>query len=267
METRSGRARTAAPREARRAARTLTAPSQHRHRGTMAGAEPRDRREFLVKGGLVLAVLAVAAVLILRGFDVKAMIFNIMEFIRLLGPLAFFTAMALLPAVGFPLMAFALTAGPAFGAQLGLGGVLLGSAAAITVNVVLTYWLARRAFRPLLAWVLGRLGYRIPVVPASEHFELTLLVRITPGPPFFVQSYLLGLAEIPFRIYLVPSLLFPMINLSGVVIFGDALMHGKAKVAVLGISLVIAAILGVHLLRRHLRLRRQRPKAYGDGNA
>jgi uncharacterized membrane protein YdjX (TVP38/TMEM64 family) len=145
--------------------------------------------------------------------------------------------------------------------------VLLGSAAAITVNVVLTYWLARRAFRPLLVWVLGRLGYRIPVVPASEHFELTLLVRITPGPPFFVQSYLLGLAEIPFRIYLAPSLLFPMINLSGVVVFGDALMHGKVKVAVLGISLVIAAILGVHLLRRHLRLRRQRPKVYGDGNA
>ena len=203
-------------------------------------------------------MLVAAAVLLVRGFDIKSMIGNIMDTIRLLGPLAFFTAMALLPAAGFPLMAFALTAGPAFGAQLGLGGVLLWSAAAITVNVVLTYWLARRALRPLLAWALGRLGYTIPAVPGSEQLEVTLLVRITPGPPFFVQSYLLGLAEIPFRIYLVPSLLFPMINLSGVVIFGDALMHGKAKIAVLGISLVVAALLGVHLLRRHLRLRRQR---------
>lgn len=224
----------------------------------MAGAEPRDRRKFLVKAGIGLAMLFAAGVLMIRGFDIKSMIFNIMDTIRLLGPLAFFTAMALLPAAGFPLMAFALTAGPAFGAQLGLGGVLLGSAAAITVNVVLTYWLARRALRPLLAWALGRLGYAIPAVPASEQLEVTLLVRITPGPPFFVQSYLLGLAEIPFRTYLVPSLLFPMINLSGVVIFGDALMHGKAKIAVLGISLVVAALLGVHLLRRHLRLRRQR---------
>lgn len=224
----------------------------------MAGAEPRDRRKFLIKAGIGLAMLVVAAVLVIWGFDIKSMIINIMETIRLLGPLAFFTAMALLPAVGFPLMAFALTAGPAFGAQLGLGGVLLGSAAAIAVNVVLTYWLARRALRPLLAWALGRLGYAIPAVPVSEQFEVTLLVRITPGPPFFVQSYLLGLAEIPFRTYLVPSLLFPMINLTGVVIFGDALMHGKAKVAVLGISLVVAALLGVHLLRRHLRLRRQR---------
>lgn len=224
----------------------------------MAGAEPRDRRKFLVKAGIGLAMLFAAGVLMIRGFDIKSMIVNIMDTIRLLGPLAFFTAMALLPAAGFPLMAFALTAGPAFGAQLGLGGVLLGSAAAITVNVVLTYWLARRALRPLLAWALGRLGYAIPAVPASEQLEVTLLVRITPGPPFFVQSYLLGLAEIPFRTYLVPSLLFPMINLSGVVIFGDALMHGKAKIAVLGISLVVAALLGVHLLRRHLRLRRQR---------
>ena len=224
----------------------------------MAGAEPRDRRKFLVKAGIGLAMLFAAGVLMIRGFDIKSMIVNIMDTIRLLGPLAFFTAMALLPTAGFPLMAFALTAGPAFGAQLGLGGVLLGSAAAITVNVVLTYWLARRALRPLLAWALGRLGYAIPAVPASEQLEVTLLVRITPGPPFFVQSYLLGLAEIPFRTYLVPSLLFPMINLSGVVIFGDALMHGKAKIAVLGISLVVAALLGVHLLRRHLRLRRQR---------
>ncbi len=223
----------------------------------MAGAEPRDRRKFLLKGSLGLAVLLVGGILVLRGFDIKSMIINIMETIRLLGPLAFFTAMALLPAAGFPLMAFALTAGPAFGAQLGLGGILLGSALAITVNVVLTYWLARRALRPLLAWALARLGYQIPVVPAADQFEVTLLVRITPGPPFFVQSYLLGLAEIPFRTYLLPSLLFPMINLSGVVIFGDALMHGKGKVAVLGISLVVAGLLGVHLLRRHLRQRRQ----------
>jgi uncharacterized membrane protein YdjX (TVP38/TMEM64 family) len=224
----------------------------------MAGAEPRDRRKFLVKAGIGLAMLVAVAVLVMRGIDIKSMIVNVMDTIRLLGPLAFFTAMALLPAAGFPLMAFALTAGPAFGAQLGLSGVLLGSAAAITVNVVLTYWLARRALRPLLAWALGRLGYEIPAVPASEQLEVTLLVRITPGPPFFVQSYLLGLAEIPFRTYLVPSLLFPMINLSGVVMFGDALMHGKAQIAVLGISLVVAALLGVHLLRRHLRLRRQR---------
>lgn len=223
----------------------------------MAGAEPRDRRKFFLKGSLGLAVLLVGGILVLRGFDIKSMIINIMETIRLLGPLAFFTAMALLPAAGFPLMAFALTAGPAFGAQLGLGGILLGSALAITVNVVLTYWLARRALRPLLAWALARLGYQIPVVPAADQFEVTLLVRITPGPPFFVQSYLLGLAEIPFRTYLLPSLLFPMINLSGVVIFGDALMHGKGKVAVLGISLVVAGLLGVHLLRRHLRQRRQ----------
>lgn len=223
----------------------------------MAGAEPRDRRKFLLKGSLGLAVLLVGGILVLRGFDIKSMIINIMETIRLLGPLAFFTAMALLPAAGFPLMAFALTAGPAFGAQLGLGGILFGSALAITVNVVLTYWLARRALRPLLAWALARLGYQIPVVPAADQFEVTLLVRITPGPPFFVQSYLLGLAEIPFRTYLLPSLLFPMINLSGVVIFGDALMHGKGKVAVLGISLVVAGLLGVHLLRRHLRQRRQ----------
>jgi uncharacterized membrane protein YdjX (TVP38/TMEM64 family) len=212
---------------------------------------------ILVAGGGGIAALA-------AGLDVRALAGEFMAVVREAGPLVFFTAMALLPAAGFPLMAFCLAAGPAFVPSLGLGGVLLACAAAILANILLTYWLARYALRPLLSAVVRRLGYRIPEVDASDHWDLALLVRITPGPPFFVQSYLLGLAGIPFRIYLLPSFVMPMINTSGVVIFGDAIAHGKAKWAVVGISLVVAGMLAVHLLRRHYRGRRPTRPPAGD---
>ncbi|MBL9208640.1 MAG: VTT domain-containing protein [Opitutaceae bacterium] len=214
---------------------------------------------MLLKLGALLLVAVVVAVLVLRGLDVKGLVTRLMAVIGEMGPVAFFAAMALLPAVGFPLMAFCLTAGPAFGAQMGLGGILLASAAAILINVLLTYWLARVALRPLMEKLVARLGYRIPVVEKADQLELTILVRITPGPPFFVQSYLLGLAEIPFRTYILPSFFIPLFNITGVIIFGDALAQGKGKWAALGIGLVVAGGLAVHMLRRHFAKRKAVP--------
>lgn len=223
----------------------------------MAGPTPRKRRKLLLKLGVVAILAAIVVALLLRGVDVRALIASLLAATREMGPWAFFGGMALLPAVGFPVMAFALTAGPAFGPQLGLPGVLLASAGAVIVNILLTYWLARYAIRPVLMRWLARLGYSIPVVEKEDQTELTILVRITPGPPFFVQSYLLGLAQIPFRTYLLPSFIFPMVNISGVIIFGDALAQGKLKWAVLGLSLVVAAALVVHVLRRHYAKRKK----------
>jgi len=212
---------------------------------------------LLLKLGVVAILGGIVVVLLLRGVDVRGVIANLIATTREVGPWAFFGGMALLPAVGFPVMAFALTAGPAFGPRLGLPAVLLASAGAIIVNILLTYWLARYAFRPVLKRWLARLGYSIPVVEREDQTELTILVRITPGPPFFVQSYLLGLAEIPFRTYLLPSFIFPMVNISGVIIFGDALAEGKLRWAVLGLSLIVAAGLVVQVLRRHYAKRKK----------
>ena len=85
-----------------------------------------------------------------------------------------------------------------FGERLGMGeGVGASSLAAVTVNLLLTYWLARRALRPWLARLLPRLGYALPQVAAADMTDLIVILRVTPGPPFFVQNYLLGLADRP----------------------------------------------------------------------
>jgi len=167
------------------------------------------------------------------------------------GPWVFFTAYALLPAIGFPISVFHLTAGSAFTEKMGLGGVLAAAGLSLLVNIALTYWLARYGLRPWLEQMIGKTKYKIPVVVDAEQAEVTLLLRITPGPPFFIQGYLLGLAEIRFGTYLWISWVIAMAYGSGFIIFGDAILHGKGRLAFLGLSALVAVTLIVHLLRRH----------------
>lgn len=187
----------------------------------------------------------------IHGFSVRLAIDEGVKLLRDAGPVAFFTAMAILPAFGCPILVFNLTAGSAFGATLGLPGVLLAAGLALGVNLALTYWLARFGIRPWLEQMVSRTRYKIPVVVADEQAEITVLLRVTPGPPFFVQSYLLGLAGIRFGTYLWISWLISFVYAVGFIVFGDAILHGKAKVAILGLSVLVAVALGVHLLRRH----------------
>ncbi len=167
------------------------------------------------------------------------------------GPWAFFGAFAVLPAVGFPISVFYVTAGTAFTEKLGMGAVLTATGGALLVNLSLSYWLGRYLLRPWLEKIISRTKYRIPVVAAAEHAEITVLLRVTPGPPYFLQSYLLGLANVSFGTYLWISWVISIAYATGFIVFGDAILHGRGKVAFLGLLVLIAVSLAVHLLRRH----------------
>jgi uncharacterized membrane protein YdjX (TVP38/TMEM64 family) len=217
----------------------------------MPDARPASKKGLFIKAGVLGIAVLVVGVLMLRGLNLKALLVQIMAVIGDAGPWVFFTGVALLPAGGFPLSAFTLTAGPAFGAQLGVGGVLAAYGAAVFINLALTYWLARYALRPWVERRVARAGYQIPQLEKKEHFEVTLLLRITPGPPFFLQSYLLGLGQVAFVTYLWVSWVVAMAYAVGVVFFGQAIMEGKALLATTGVSLFIAAVIIVHLVRKH----------------
>ncbi len=205
---------------------------------------------------LVLLLLAAAGATVAfwwwreHGYDFRTSVEAAIALLREAGPWAFFAAMAVLPAVGFPLLMFHLTVGAAFGPTLGLSGVLIAAGVALAVNLALTWWLASRALRPWLEAMMARTKYRIPELPVSQHAELTLLVRITPGPPFFVQGYLLGLAGVGFRTYMVVSWPVAMALGSGFIVFGDAIVHGKGRMALFGVSAIAAVFLLIHFLRR-----------------
>lgn len=204
----------------------------------------------MVVAGLAAAVLGYWW-LANHGFNLRLAFEEGLATLRGLGPLAFFTAMALLPVVGCPMSVFYLVAGTAFASTLGLGGVIAATGVALLVNLSVTYWMARYALRPWLIAMIARTRYKIPVLDDADHAELTVILRITPGPPFFVQSYLLGLAGVRFRTYLWISWVISMAMGSGFIVFGDALLHGKAKVAFIGIGAFVGVSLIIHFLRRH----------------
>ena len=211
----------------------------------------------IVALGLAAAALAVAAALQPpeTWTRLKEVFTDAVAWVRGLGAGWYFAAFALLPAVGFPVSAFALSAGPLFAPILGLPTVLALAGASMAVSMTISYGLARYVLRPWVTRLLGYLGYRVPEVPPAKRRMFVFLVRVTPGPPYVFQSFLLGLAEVPFGLYLGISWLIATTNISLVIIFGDALFKGHGKTALAALLGVVLAVAAVKLVRRRLAAR------------
>ena len=177
------------------------------------------------------------------------------EVIRGFGPWVFFAAVALLPAFGAPLLAFTIPAGELFGPQLSIPGVIAASLAAIAVNLAFTYGLARYALRPLLSKLVKRYGYSVPRVTPANALTIILVLRLTPGPPFFLQSYILGLAEVPFRLYMIASWLSIIPMSVGAIILGRGLLNGNFRLALTGLGVLVVFVAVVHWLRNRYAAR------------
>lgn len=200
---------------------------------------------------MIAVVLAGGLVGASHWAEIKAWVDEGVIRLRDAGPAVFFLGMALLPVVGFPLMPFTFAAGPVFGPTMGVGTVIACAVLAVAINVTLSYWLAARALRPLVARLADRYGYRLPAGMPSGAWQITTIVRVAPVLSFSMQSYLLGLARVPFIPYLVMSTLVPAAYLTAIILGGDALWQGRV-----GLLLVAAGLLGftgavVHLLQRH----------------
>lgn len=210
----------------------------------------KARRKLLLKLALALAVLLALGLALHLGLDLRALMKRGFEFISTAGPLVFFGAMAIMPGLGTPMLAFVLPAAPIFAERYGLGAVIAMALVAITVNFMLTYALARWAFRPLLTRLLSRLGYRMPALEGSDSTDLLIILRVTPGIPFCVQNYLAGLASVPLGRYIAISIVFTYAFNTGFLLFGEALLKGKGGLALFSIGALMALAAGTHLLRK-----------------
>ena len=207
-----------------------------------------NHRRLLLAGGLALAcaMLVVAA----WRFGVKDALDAFIAGLREAGPVAFFGAMAVLPAAGFPLTAFTLTAGPVFAPILGTGWVIAWSLVAVVTNLLLTHWLTNRALRPLATRLLARFDFHLPEGPREGAWQTTLIVRLTPGPPFWAQSYLLGLMRVPLAPYLVVSTLVMAGYIVALVCGGEALMSGNGRLGFMAAVVLVVSIAVLQLLRQ-----------------
>jgi uncharacterized membrane protein YdjX (TVP38/TMEM64 family) len=176
---------------------------------------------------------------------------ELIEMIREAGPGWFFAAFAILPAFGVPLSLFTFTVAPTFASQIGLGWVIVFSALSLLFNVALSYWLARYALHPVIEALVKRLGYKLPRVEPDEHVALAIMLRVVPGPPYAVQSYILGLAKVRFFPYMIVSFIGQFGWTLAAIFFGDALMKGGAgKTGFIALSLIVALVIGTRMLRK-----------------
>jgi uncharacterized membrane protein YdjX (TVP38/TMEM64 family) len=178
------------------------------------------------------------------------MIDSILEWLRSGSPWMFVAAMGVLPLVGVPLSALWVLTGATFGRWTGLGLIIAGMA----INFALAYVISNRLLREPIARLLERRGIQVPEAHPGEYIKLTIAARVFPGLPNFMQSYLLGLANVPFRIYYPVSFPPQILYALGFVLFGDSLVKGKTGSVILAISVVVAAGLLANIARRRYRV-------------
>src|SRR5687767_698798 len=184
----------------------------------------RPRKSKLIIVAIVAAVLVAAMIVLASHYDLRAQMARVVDAIREKGPLPFFTAMALLPAVGFPMSAFTLVAGPVFGPTMGVAAVVGCGILAITVNVAFSYWISAQALHPIVSRFVRWLGYPLPEIQPHSAVTAIFVIRVVPVTPFFLQSILLGLARVPFGAYMLVSVLVPSAYAAAMIVLGDGLM-------------------------------------------
>jgi uncharacterized membrane protein YdjX (TVP38/TMEM64 family) len=165
-------------------------------------------------------------------------------------PVALFVALVILPGLPIPASALLVTAGVVWRAQPVMACGL--AFFAIALNVTWTYWLAAGLARNLVEKMLSKTKIAVPELPKGNHLKLILILKLTPGIPFFFANYLLGFLRAPFALFLPISLLSNGIIGSGIVLGGAGLADGNLKLAKWAILLVGVGVVLIQLVRRWL---------------
>ncbi len=169
-------------------------------------------------------------------------------------PASLFWALVFLPGLPIPTSALLFTAGVVWRQQPMMACLLC--LLAMLLNLAWTYWLAAKPARGLVEKLLASAEIQIPDLPRGDHLKLILVMRLTPGFPFFFQNYLLGFLRAPFLLYLSVSILCSGIIGTGVVLSGVGLADGKLMPAISGVCLIALGVVITQLVRGWLAKRR-----------
>ena len=168
-------------------------------------------------------------------------------------------ALIVLPAFPVPSSALVVTAGVVWRQHPALACAACVSA--LLLNMLWTYAVAAGPGRRLVEHFLKSTRLKIPELPRGDHLRLILILRLTPGMPFFIQNYVLGFLQPPFRLYLPVSLACNAPVACGMVLSGAGLANGRIVPLVLGVGLIVLAAALTHFGRRWLATARSRKLA------
>jgi uncharacterized membrane protein YdjX (TVP38/TMEM64 family) len=198
-------------------------------------------RTLIVTFGVGAILAAAIGIFVIREIGVDTIFRWIVESWQLLQaapPIVFFGAMSLLTIFPVPLSPFYITAGTLYG----IGPSLLWIPPAIVLNNLIAYTLTTTFLRPWLQATVAKRGLAIPTVSTMrEQILLITMVRITPGPPYFLQSLVLGLAGVDLLPFLLISLPVHMIFAVGFVVLGQSAFDGQLGLAIGAVALILTA--------------------------
>jgi len=147
---------------------------------------------------------------------------------------------AILPLFGFPVSVLLIPVGFTMAPAYGKGWATIYAMAGVALNDTFAYWLARSFMRGPILRMLEKRKIQVPEVPRSQEIRVIALLRITPGTPLFLQSYLLGLAKVDYWRYLFISVPIQAIHVGLFIFMGEAIFEGKVGAMITGLALVIA---------------------------
>jgi uncharacterized membrane protein YdjX (TVP38/TMEM64 family) len=170
-------------------------------------------------------------------------------------PIWLLLAIAILPGLPVPAAPLLILAGAVLTPRFGVVMAVLMAWAALACNMAWTYWAAAGPGRRQVDRLLHLLDIRLPTLSASNALRLTLLLRVTPAIPLFLQNLSLGFLQVPFRAYLLVSVLVQLVYVTGFVVFGESLQSGSGRLAAVAVALVVVAVVVTGYLRERLSRR------------
>ncbi len=219
----------------------------------LSGHDDRDARARRNRG-LFLGLTSMTAATLLLGIWMprEALDLLLVLWQSLLAAPApvFFGVMSVALVFPVPISAFYVAAGPIFGILPALAWI----APSLVLNALLVHAIGTTAVRPrLLAWIEQR-GLRVPTLnEASDQLLFATVVRVTPGIPYFIQSWLIVLAGIRRDGFVALSVGIQMFYAAGFVTLGRSAFEGRLGLAVTALTFLLVATLVARQVHRRLR--------------
>ena len=148
-----------------------------------------------------------------------------------------------------PLSPFLLLAGALFTNRYGIPAAIALCYSAMVLSMIWTYFVSAYPMRKLFEKMVALFSDKFPEIPEAHKSKVAMIIRITPGIPFFLQNYFLGVSRVPFGKYLLISMLIQALYTPAFVVGGGAIFEGKAGLAIAAVSIFIILAIVLHWLR------------------
>jgi uncharacterized membrane protein YdjX (TVP38/TMEM64 family) len=211
--------------------------------------DPRVRIAIALCTLATLALVVVGIQLGITPADLRAWLNAVLLRVRE-HPFLLYVLLCTLPALPLPASPLLILAGVVYIPLFGAPVACLLAISAMMINMSAMYWVGAYPARSLVKTIIEKYDFRVPKLTGGGALQFVIVLRVTPGFPFFLQNLLLGFLHVPFRSYIIVSAIINAIFVTGFVISGGAIFEGKGLLALVGIFVIALAVAGTTLLRK-----------------